>query len=1358
MGAVADICHRVYQDLRQRLDEIHATSTHLKADTDDLSMEVHGTSIRPSTDTLDDVIRSETDADQHATFLVDFCSPDANGWPVADKLDDELVSRIYSSFHQLSRIDQLTRDSLQRLAADKNDMAARSLALLGDISSLQSDYAELAATLANFREDLGSNRVDAFRHLVRLNNMLWAYGATFVEVIRRKEFTRHFLAKSQTLAELMAKVSARERKRRTKFRTEVAAQLPWEVKGMDEAPPSLEISTSSRADDSGAAPDLDRQDLKELMQLFADVESAFAQADAISGDSTAHVLKPTKEAVTHLIARIDTMDDEFADLVEEYLLRRQDEEDEGSSADGGRSQSSDGTVVRKRRRRRLASTAASAVPNSALAAERESNVHLQQELQHLMQQIEKRERSDYEKHQAELNALRVESSHARAEARKLKDDLDGAKREAAASKTELETLKSDATLETERRINMQGELSSLRTEAQVARKEEAQARREATEESERLAEVEVHLNDLQTELEEAKAARTDASDRIERLLSEGSNVEKELFSAQEKIQDLHAQVEAARHDARYARDALAEAEAARERVIRSHRAEADSDRAILEERLRELELELNGTRSEMQRIKDNAKLDTEAAQTLRSQLRGADEAHEELVKAMESAKDASAEAELSRRHAEREAEMLLEMARPLLERMLAIKKHVDGLPTLSSSRRASTGGVATSGQTPAEQASTRSVASIDGEELEASRQAAIEAFLASPTDADSAATLNALRSFSASQACDETIKKLDLLVTLVRKWQKTYKRQASEASAKMSVAVRDRIAFRNFAIGDLALFLPSRNNALDPKPWAAFNISFPHFFLNAPAGSLLAEQLRSKEWIVARIVQIDERVADSSGSATTHNPFQLAPGTKFCLLDVDGWNPNSPVVTRPRPKARGLSEPDTVRRSSQQASQSSTAPLESPLAHKTSVADTDSPSKRPGTMRSLTGAVAQRGDSEGQNGIDGGSASIGDSMLFSAPAQEASGSDAEETGAADVVTAPPSAALVTANDNASGTIAEQSSTDTAMSMGSGLTRAMRAAASRSPSTSRAIATVRLPNGNNEDKTRRSIGASTTNSQSALDSSAAPAFGGIRGRRRGWRHGLSTSTATSPGAENKHAALSAPSMSAMPSPIGRAAELTYEAVNPFSQSPAGNASSWGGGQPVASIPKTPQTNLVRKTSTTGRSPSMASVSKASGFLTLSGSPTAQAVAMAVPVQAEASLTQARGETTGAGSSSLGSGDGSGFSVRTQQSMGKSPMGNAGSGGTPSSGSTASFFSMSRTLGRRTSVTSKSPSSGLISGSEHSRRPTSMLFGQAPSRRAAETSTDDGEEGGASQGGSGSASQLLKRLSEAGGGGR
>ncbi|KAI0404991.1 autophagy-related protein 11-domain-containing protein [Xylaria palmicola] len=120
---------------------------------------------------------------------------------------------------------------------------------------------------------------------------------------------------------------------------------------------------------------------------------------------------------------------------------------------------------------------------------------------------------------------------------------------------------------------------------------------------------------------------------------------------------------------------------------------------------------------------------------------------------------------------------------------------------------------------------------------------------------------------------------------------------------------QEKIAFKHFKVGDLALFLPTRNQTTGA--WAAFNVGCPHFFLREQE----SHRLRSREWLVARITCVQERVVDlsrnlQSASATpsegdadsinvnvgddNDNPFDLSDGLRWWLIDAHEDKPGAP--------------------------------------------------------------------------------------------------------------------------------------------------------------------------------------------------------------------------------------------------------------------------------------------------------------------------------------------------------------------------------------------------------------------------------------------------------------------------------
>ena len=134
-----------------------------------------------------------------------------------------------------------------------------------------------------------------------------------------------------------------------------------------------------------------------------------------------------------------------------------------------------------------------------------------------------------------------------------------------------------------------------------------------------------------------------------------------------------------------------------------------------------------------------------------------------------------------------------------------------------------------------------------------------------------------------------------------RKWQKEA-RGYRDKSHRFQAEAHEKIAFRSFKEGDLALFLPTRNQAT--RPWAAFNVGAPHYFLREQD----SHKLHGREWLVARISKVEERVVDlsktmdgaagrasldgrsvASNSAVSFeddNPFELSDGLRWYLLDA----------------------------------------------------------------------------------------------------------------------------------------------------------------------------------------------------------------------------------------------------------------------------------------------------------------------------------------------------------------------------------------------------------------------------------------------------------------------------------------
>lgn len=148
--------------------------------------------------------------------------------------------------------------------------------------------------------------------------------------------------------------------------------------------------------------------------------------------------------------------------------------------------------------------------------------------------------------------------------------------------------------------------------------------------------------------------------------------------------------------------------------------------------------------------------------------------------------------------------------------------------------------------------------------------------------------------------CEVLYRRVKDVEHMARKLQRDARAYRDKAHALQKES-HEKIAYKHFKEGDLALFLPTRNQTTGA--WAAFNVGFPHYFLREQE----SHRLRSREWLVARISRIQERVVDLSkslqqppgtaakrGSADSEpsndddndNPFDLSDGLRWYLIDA----------------------------------------------------------------------------------------------------------------------------------------------------------------------------------------------------------------------------------------------------------------------------------------------------------------------------------------------------------------------------------------------------------------------------------------------------------------------------------------
>ena len=168
--------------------------------------------------------------------------------------------------------------------------------------------------------------------------------------------------------------------------------------------------------------------------------------------------------------------------------------------------------------------------------------------------------------------------------------------------------------------------------------------------------------------------------------------------------------------------------------------------------------------------------------------------------------------------------------------------------------------------------------------------------------------IDEIRRFDLNVFCEAIIKRVKDSEHIARRWQRETRAYRDKLHRALGEA-HDKIAYRSFKEGDLALFLPTRNQAT--RPWAAFNVGAPHYFLREQD----SHKLRSRDWLLARITKVEERLVDLSKSLNNpasdrtsiggtsdggtsvddENPFELSDGLRWYLLDAAEEKPGAPI-------------------------------------------------------------------------------------------------------------------------------------------------------------------------------------------------------------------------------------------------------------------------------------------------------------------------------------------------------------------------------------------------------------------------------------------------------------------------------
>lgn len=238
--------------------------------------------------------------------------------------------------------------------------------------------------------------------------------------------------------------------------------------------------------------------------------------------------------------------------------------------------------------------------------------------------------------------------------------------------------------------------------------------------------------------------------------------------------------------------------------------------------------------------------------------------------------------------------------------------------------------------------------------------------------------VTALQRLDVDTTIDLITKRYKDVEALAKKYQKE-SRGYRERTHRLQAEAHDKIAYRSFKDGDLALFLPTRNQAT--RPWAAFNVGAPHYFLREQD----AHKLRARDWLLARITKVEERMVDLSRSMRStsavaeasdagslrslddENPFELSDGLRWYMIDATEEKlgaPGTPSVGKSTVTASNVDVKGHMGRREQTRGSSSGHP-NTTLVTKTLTKSLDSRRSSSGSKKSIDLTANRKRDNSG---------------------------------------------------------------------------------------------------------------------------------------------------------------------------------------------------------------------------------------------------------------------------------------------------------------------------------------------------------------------------------------------------------
>ncbi|KAI9245163.1 hypothetical protein BY458DRAFT_537091 [Sporodiniella umbellata] len=205
---------------------------------------------------------------------------------------------------QLANYEQTIRQKVATLALSKRTSIQELIKYMNAVSQIQSEIASVEPRLKDANESLVEFKTKYGQSdLGSVRDILFGYGASIIEIVRRREYAQIVSENGHLLADLMSKFKQEELKRRDYFSQEVANITPFKPV-MDESCPEYEIIPANRS--------LSIQDIPIQKKDITDFISLLGQA---YGQATSTSLRSTSPSIRRVITQKSNEDGKFHSIL-----------------------------------------------------------------------------------------------------------------------------------------------------------------------------------------------------------------------------------------------------------------------------------------------------------------------------------------------------------------------------------------------------------------------------------------------------------------------------------------------------------------------------------------------------------------------------------------------------------------------------------------------------------------------------------------------------------------------------------------------------------------------------------------------------------------------------------------------------------------------------------------------------------------------------------------------------------------------------------------------------------------------------------------------------------------------------------